>query len=59
MGMNSWFSDQLDRTFLFESNDMLPQIFLARNEGTIIKTKSRPKQVFLSAFEGRWDDLKG
>ena len=44
--MDSWFSDQGDKDFLFESNDMLQGVFLASYEGISVKTKYGLKQDF-------------
>mgnify|MGYP003578927484 CR=1 FL=1 len=50
--MNSWFSDQGDRTLLSESNDIQQGRFLASYEGKSFKTKYRLKTKVLSAFKG-------
>ena len=44
--MDSWFSDQGDRTFLSESNGMLQEVFLANYEKIPVKKRYRLKQEF-------------
>ena len=34
--MDPWFSDQRDRAFLSESNDMLQEVFLASCDGVSV-----------------------
>ena len=45
-GMKSWFSDQWDRAFLFESNDMLQEIFPVMSNRVSVKIKYKLKQDY-------------
>ena len=49
--MDSWFSDQGDRTVLSESNDMLQEVFLASYKRISVKMKYRLKQDFFISFQ--------
>ena len=54
--MDSWFSGQGDRAFLFESNDMQQEVFLASYEGIPAQTKYRLKQDYFYQLS-KEDDL--